>query len=195
MSFNPNIPTIADPILQSYFQLRANFQAINSAFAVNHSSLNGNQDNAGAHTILTLRPQNVDPITATDENALYNKLISAVPELFFMPNNSQAPIQLTYPSLVNDKSNNQYSFIAGPFVIYFGLLPNAPNGFMVNLLPVTALKYVNLAVTNTTSANPLKAKLSAIPINITGNQFTVSHQITSPGPTFPVQIYYFAIGL
>ena len=68
------------------------------------------------HTLLTLRPQATDPTTAADQIAIYNKLVTGIPEIFYRPNSNQTPIQMTYPSLLTDSSNAQYSFIAGPLL-------------------------------------------------------------------------------
>lgn len=195
MSYNSNIPQTTDPILQSFSQLRSNFQEIQHAFSDNHEGLTSNLEFAGMHDLLTMRPQGtamapLDPTTSAIQIALYNKLVSNIPELFFRPSNNQTPIQLTYPSIKADSSTTQYTFMAGPFVVYGGLITNPTNGQTVTLTPVTTLQFVDLIVTNSTL---LPAQIAmAIPTSIAANSFNISF---SPhgGRTFDV--YYFAIGV
>jgi len=186
-SFNPLIPTVNDATLQSYFQLRANFQAINSTFAENHSALTRNPDDVGKHTTLTMQPQSGNPTTATDQVGLYSKLVTGVPELFFAPNNSQTPIQLTYPSIKVDGSNTQYSFIAGPFVVYTGLLLAVADNQLVTLTPSTTLVYVGLTITN----RAIILNGAALPINIAANSFNIHYNSAILNP----DIFYFVIGV
>lgn len=186
MSYNPNIPVITDQILKSSRQIKANFQAINKAFATNHLSLKQSPDVSGMHAVLTLRPQNSDPATNATQIAIYNKIVSSIPELFFRPNNNQTPIQLTYPSLKADSSNTQYSFVAGPFIVYGGKVSNPSQGQTVVLTPGTSLKYVDLTV-----ANYLGLFIPmAVPTNIVGNSFDISYQ----NGLANFDVYYLAIG-
>lgn len=148
--------------------------------------------NIGLHTVMNFRPQTVDPTTTASQVALYNKLdVNSIPELFFRPSGNQTPIQLTYPSISTPiGAAQQYTFCAGPFVIYGGLIANATNGQVVTLTPTSTLIYVGL--TNATSiGNPVLVR-SAIPTNITGSSFTISWQ-TDPQATLK-NIYYLAIG-
>ena len=137
MSYNSSIPKSTDPILQSQRQLLANFQAINNAFSTNHVGLTKDPLVAGMHDVLTLRPQAGDPTTSASQIAIYNKLVGGTPEMFYAPNSSQTPIQLTYPSIKSDSSTTQYTFMAGPFVIYGGLVTNPSNGQTITVTPTT----------------------------------------------------------
>lgn len=187
MSYNANIPIITDPILQSSRQIKANFQAISNAFANNHSGLTTDQLFYGKHTVLILRPQTGDPTTSATQIALYNKLVSTVPNIFFRPNSNQTPIQMTYSSLKADSSDTQYSFVAGPFIIYGGKIASPSNGQVVNLAPGFALIHVDLTITNNNSG-----VLGVTPTAIVGNTFTISFTPPASG-TFDV--FYFAIGI
>lgn len=189
MSFNPNIPVVTDQILQSFSQMRANFQSIYNAYATNHVKLDSDQENAGMHNVLTLRPQS-DPVTAANQVAIYNKLVGGIPQLFYAPNSAQTPIQMTYSSIKADSSNTQYSFVAGPFVIYGGFISSPTSGTVVTLTPGSTLLYADITVANMkiqTIFIPL-----AIPTNLTGNSFTITYQGTFLPGSF--DIYYFAIG-
>ena len=188
MAFSPNIPTVTDPILQSFKQLRANFQGINESFADNHQALTNDLEFAGMHDLLTMRPQSGDPTTSAVQIALYNKLVTAIPELFFRPSSNQTPIQLTYPSIKTDSSTAQYTFMAGPFVVYGGLVTSPASNQTVILSPTTTLVYVGLTVTNS------KRKIgisTAIPTNIVGSSFDISFQ----GTPSLFDVYYLAIGI
>lgn len=187
MSYNPNIPLNTDPILQSQAQIKANFQTMASAFAANHVPFVTADATLGMHRLMNFNPQTGDPTTSATEIALYTKLVSSIPELFFRPSSSQTPIQMTYPSLKTDGSTTQYSFVAGPFVIYGGHLTNPANGTLVTLAPGANLLYVDLILTSITST-----AISAIPTNVNAppNSFTVSYNST--GGT--VSMYYFGIG-
>lgn len=189
MSYNVNIPVITDSILISSRQIKTNFQAINASYSANHVGLVNSTDASGKHNVLTFRPQMADPATNATQIALYNKLVSSIPELFFRPNNSQTPIQLTYPSLKTDGTDTQYSFAAGPFIIYFGKVSNPTDGQGVNLTPGTTLLYVDLTVTTDENLGPFIAM--AVPTNISGTSFNISFQNIAHGP---FDVFYMAVG-
>lgn len=192
MSYNPNIPQAASKRVISQRQIQANFTEIFNAFAKNHSPL-GNNDLQGKHNILILRPQTLDPATSATQTAIYNKLVSTVPNLFFRPNNSQTPIQMTYPSIKVDSTlTDQYTFVAGPFVVYGGLITNPSDGDVINLAltgPATTLRTVLLCSRDFSGGNILIGW--AIPTNIAATSFTIRFQVY-PGITRDV--HYLAIG-
>jgi hypothetical protein len=115
-----------------------------------------------------------------------------IPNWFYRPSSNQTPIQMSYPSIkTGSQFSDQYSFSAGPFVIYGGKVTNPSNGQTVTLTPVTTLRYVGLAVTNV--QNPTATALAvAIPTSISGNSFNISFQ-TKPG-TYTYDVFYVAIG-
>lgn len=195
MGFNPNIPQGSDPLPQSGKQIRANFQAINAAFADNHVALTQDNEFSGMHTVLTLRPQSgmsADPTTSATEIAIYNKEVSTIPELFFRANNSQTPIQLTYPSIsMGVNLPDQYSFVAGPFVIFGGFKIKPANGLLVTLSAATTILYVDLIFSSVTGTFP-NVPLMAAPTSIIGNQFNISFNPAISSLTNYI-IYYTAI--
>src|SRR5665213_1530110 len=153
MSYNASIPLITDKILVSSRQIRANFQAINSTFGANHAGLTQDASIAGMHDVLVLRPQAADPVTSATQTAIYNKLVSTIPQLFYRPNNSQTPIQMTSQYLSTGLTApdtetylpQQYSFVAGPFIIYGGFLKGPfTKGQGIALTPGTTLLYVDM---------------------------------------------------
>lgn len=184
MSFNASVPAAGDLTVVSQAQIRANFQAINQTFSNNHIPLTGDNPQ-GQHVVLKFQPQSADPDTAADQVSLYTKLVSSVPAIFFRPEGNATPIQLTYPSIsTGDSLTQQYSFIAGPFVIYGGKFTGVTNGQTKILSPTTTLIHVGLTSLTFTGS-------SVIPINITGSQFDVKFQATVSS----VDIYYFAVGI
>lgn len=194
-SYNASIPLVTDRILKSQKQLKANFQAINSVFAINHVGYNQDPLLAGMHTLLTVRPQTGDPVTSATQIALYSKKVTYgptnLPNLFYAPSSSQTPIQMTYPSIKADKTDTQYTFMAGPFIIYGGLIKwPITQGQLVVLTPGTTLLHVDLTMVN--SIIGIKPSM-AIPTNITGTSFNISFQGLVLGEKFDA--YYFAIGL
>ncbi len=174
MSYNSSIPLVTDYMVNSQTQIKSNFQTINSVFAKNHAPLNSPIQ--GMHNTLTFRVQTTDPTTATDQVSLYTKTVGSDTVLFYAPSNSQTPIQLTYPSISTGLQSTdpdvyipeQYSFLAGPFVVYLGTVTRA-NNTTVTVTPSTNLIYVGLIIKNPANT----ATTSACATNIVGNQFTV----------------------
>lgn len=196
MSFNAAIPQATDPRAQSAIQMKANFQAINSVFSVNHVQINGDPVNGyeeGQHVVLTMRPQAGDPVTSADEIAIYNKLVTGVPELFYAPNSAQTPIQLTRDSIDTTTANAKYTFIAGPFTIYGGKISNPTNGQNVILSPTTTLLYVGLVVNILKFISPTTI-YTACATNLVGSAFDISYSTTITNPN-ALDVYYFAIGI
>jgi len=194
LSFNPNIPTVTDKILQSFGQLRANFRAIANAFADNHIALNQSDDIAGRHSVLTMRVKiaPVDPTTSSTQIALYNKLVSSIPALFYRPSNNGTPIQLTYPSIKADSSDTQYSFVAGPFIVYGGFIANVGTGVSVNLTPGTNLRSVDVILANFKPVTNSTSVAVAAATNIVGNSFDILTRLQADGSQ--ADAYYFAVG-
>ena len=202
MSYNPNIPTVSDPTLQSYYQLNANFQAINRSFAENHVGLTQDSTIGGMHNLFnfqTIDSQSLPaPVTSATQAALYTKLVSSVPELFFAPSSAQTPIQLSYPSIQSGlQSTNpnvyyptQYTFVAGPFIFYGGLIKAPTNGQLVTLTPGTTLQYIELIGANYVSKNK---DINITPVSLAGTSFNISFNPGLANGTFDV--YYFGIGV
>ncbi len=194
MSYNNSIPNISDFVLQSGPQLRANYNSIFTSFSQDHYPMNN--PNAGMHKSLTLRPQNADPVTGADEVAIYNKIgTGTVPQLFYAPNNAQTPIQLTFQSVVNT-GDRQYSYVAGPFIFYFGKI-NAPlNNQVVTLSPSSTLITVILVGgSNKGSDITLQNLAYSFSGTPSGSSFTM-HIDPLDGSSIPTLfVSYTAIGL
>lgn len=197
MSYSSSIPNASDPRAQSQRQILANFQAINTTWAVNHASLVGT-DPIGQHKVLTMRRQTNDPTTTATQIALYSKLVSSIPELFFRPKNNGTPIQLTYSSVSDNElfPDDEQSFIAGPFIVYCGIIRNPagiPAGTVKTLTGGTTLRYVSLTTFGATRLTVANTPLYAVAtdLNTPANSFTVSYI----GGTLKIPVlYYLAIG-
>jgi hypothetical protein len=138
------------------------------------------------HDMVTFQPQNSDPATSASQIALYTKLISAIPQLFYRPTNSQTPIQMTFESLLTDGSFAQYSFVAGPFIVYFGKLVGVSDGQVIVLTPGTTLLYIDL-----TYSSPLGVK-PPVATDLVGNSFTLNASVAGGGV---FDVFYFALGV
>lgn len=191
MSYNPNIPVITDPILQSSRQIRQNFISIDEGFYKNHVGLTQDNSIAGMHETIIFRTQS-DPTTTVDQVGIYTKLVSGVPNLFYAPNSAQTPIQMTFSSLKVDDTDTQYSFVAGPFVIFFGRVNNPTNGQTVILSPTTTLIFVDLCVVDPVVTSKLYLSV-ADATNITGSQFKIEWNTTISLPA--INVFYTAIGI
>ncbi len=195
MSYNPNIPNIGDFTAISQKQMLANFKSINSTFLIDHVALTS-VDNVGQHKALTLIAQAADPVTSATQSAIYNKLVSGAPQLFFRPSSNQTAIQLSNSNLntlsTGATADVQSSFLAGPFTIYVGYVLSCPDNQIVVLPGSTTLLYVGLS-TYIHSKKDLSVDIAAA-INIVGNQFTIHYNSTFPSFTPAPHIYYMAIG-
>jgi hypothetical protein len=153
-------------------------------------------ENVGRHDCLTLRPQAIDPSTANGQAAIYNKLVSSVPQLFFRSNLNQTPVQLSNANLntiqTGAPSSTQSSFLAGPFTIYIGFVSGATNGQVITLTPSSTLIYVGLT-TMLAGTNKPDIATTATSSLMAANQFTI---VYNTGPiTIPPTIYYTAVGV
>lgn len=172
------------------------------AFSDNHVGLTEDSEFSGMHRMLTLRPQAGDPATTADEVAIYNKLVSTIPEMFFRPSNNQTPIQMTYPSISTGLAStnpdvakmDQYTFSGGPFIIYFGFMQNPVVNSTKTLTPGASLLYVSLSLRQFVDLVPgFSYNIQPIDLNLTPNSFKIYYDFPVPSGGFDV--WYFAIGL
>lgn len=201
MSFNPAIPEVGNFTLNSYRQIRTNFNVINRAFADNHIGLTSDQQFAGLHSVVTFNPQAAmtAPVTSSVQVGLYNQLVGNSPNLFFAPSSSQTPIQLTYETLKSDRSDTQYTFMAGPFIVYAGAFrdQNASSSpIAVSLSPGSKLIYVNVQMANITAIVGTVIKTASV-TDLSGTTFNIRVPAYMPFAGIPdkYDVYYFAVGL
>ena len=172
----------------------SNFQTINKVWSDNHYPLTGDQNQTfqGMHNVVTMRPQTGDPTTTAGQTAFYNKLVSSIPQLFFRPESNATPIQLTYQS-INTTGTQQYSFVAGPFIIYGGFKTGGvTSGTTIALTPGSSLIYVGLT---TSSVQFIGTIGSAVATNVNASPGANSFTIEFQSGVIVGTVYYFAIGL
>ena len=194
MSYSTGIPNGSDPLLQSQQQLRANYQAIARVWANNHYPLTGDNDFQGMHTVLRMRAVSA-PVTDATHIAIFNQLVGvgSIPTLTYAPNSAQTPIELTYSEISTGFGEaEQYSFVAGPFVVYGGKITGATNNQVITLTPTTTLLYVGLVLANVPAVSlETNSDVAATNVNVGGTNFTINFQ---PLLTTPLDCYYLAIG-
>jgi len=201
MSYNSSIPVGTDAMVQSQKQIYTNFNVMNTVWTQNHVNLTA-LDNQGMHNSLTFRIQTGDPSTSATQVALYTKAVGGLPNLFFRPNSSQTPIQLTYPAIQTGLQTitppvyypQQYTFLAGPFVVYMGVLTGVTAGSPYTLSPTSTLLYAQ--ATSVPFYDPAFPTLQRnIPIfpSVSGSIMTLNFSNPPTGPA-TLTIYYFAIG-
>jgi len=87
----------------------------------------------------------------------------------------------------------QYSFMAGPFVIYMGKIVNPVNGQTVTLTPTTTLRYVGLSATNYKATSSTIFFPVPLPTGVAGSSFNISFNVAKPS-SVSLDVYYLAIG-
>ena len=190
-------------MVQSQKQIYINYNVMNTTWAQNHVNLSA-LENQGMHNSLTYRVQSGDPGTSATQVALYTKAVGGLPQLFFQPNSSQTPIQLTYPSILTGLQTitppvyfaQQYSFLAGPFIVYMGTLTGVTAGAGYTLSPSSTLLYAQATSLPyddiTTPSKPIQRNIPVFP-TVAGSGFTLNFTNPPTGPA-TLTVYYFAIG-
>jgi len=96
MTFNPNIPQASDLISQSQAQILTNFGQVNTIFDIDHVTFNNaTAANRGKHDKSTYVEQASDPVTSTNEVAVYSKDTGTQPDLFYRPESAGTAVRLT----------------------------------------------------------------------------------------------------
>lgn len=194
MTYNPSIPRSTDRPSTSQGQILTNFGQINTIFGSDtgagqvgdHIAFDsGDVANRGKHAHTRLIEQTGDPVTASNEMALYTKAVSAVTQLFVRDEAAGIDRQMT--------GLDQSSAIAGSRTILL------PTGLRMNFGSVTMSTGAGSPITFHTAfttslffvvANQQGGNSEAISIlNPTLTGFTGrSSSSTLPG-------YYFAMGI
>lgn len=193
MSYNISIPVATDILAISQRQIVANFTAMNDVFQRNHVAFTASED-LGKHTVLNLQPV-ADPTTNADQIALYNKLVTSVPQLFFRGKSDATPIQLTNSNLntlqTGSPGGTQSTFLAGPFTVYMGFVVASISGHVITLTGSTNVVYAGIStyLVEQDAGDSTTAAIS----NITGNQFTFTFSTIKIKK--PPTIYYMAVGI
>jgi len=94
--YKPNIPTGTIELDEDYINLQNNFQQLDTTYKVNHVALTDNSTSNGAHTYVEMRNQGgLPPALKAQEGTIYTKIVNAVSEMFYTPDNSTNEYQLT----------------------------------------------------------------------------------------------------
>lgn len=188
MTYSPTKPDIGPSPKLDAPQIRTNFTQFNTAFALNHTSLNDRFQGDHEDVILT---NQADPTLSGDETILYSKSATATtggpqPQLFAMiPNflpipgdttklNAPIGMQLTYNS-VNIAGPQYQSFLPGGYILYFG---SGTGNSTITLSPAPTAILVAIATATTALSGGLPNQASTT--NITATQFDVK----TTGTTF-----------
>ncbi len=201
MTYDPNIPENLPPGTVIVDQIRANFSQYATVFDNNHEPLNNS--NQGKHTNVLLQQQFTAPVVDGSFDAFYSapvqsnsslsqelfvKIPQFLPEQF--PNN---PMQLTF-NTVNTAGTQYQSFLAGGYIIYWGMIASATPTIAttITLVPVPT-KIVCVIPNPTKVASTSSFPLSPIRVSsnvLSNSQFTINATF----PTGTGDIYWLCIG-
>jgi hypothetical protein len=177
MPYSNAIPQPTDTPSTSQPQLLANFQAIQTAFEINHVAFNTGDE--GKHKWVSLPQQTAAPATAASEIALYgiNSAETSVTELAFRRPSSGTEVLCTE----RDGTTTGWSMLPSGLLIKWSF--DTANGVTVidsNSFgkAFTALYHVqinNLATTVATNTYPMGGAISGTNFTVTGVQRTVAN--------------------
>ena len=158
MTYSPIIPNgVQSPkdqvvaVQTNFAQFAAIFASTSGGVNYNHTALN--DTNQGDHESVILTNQTADPGVTTALDVLYSKNASSKagiqPQLFvqipkFLPNQNNSdnvpntPMQLTYNS-VNTSGPIYQSFLAGGYLLYFGMVSSIGSPIILSPAPTKLL--------------------------------------------------------
>jgi len=132
MAYQSSIPLAGDLISVSQTDILNNFQAIGSAFPVNHVDFN--QPNVGKHKFVEFPNQSGDPAGALSQMTLFSKVTAGLSQLFYKRDASASSIQLTGVDPVG--AQNGYAYLAGGIIVQWGFTNGPTDDVQVNF-PIT----------------------------------------------------------
>lgn len=117
MAYTANTPNFGDAFNATQPIIRANFQEIASAIAVNHGDFNS--ANQGKHKFVELVNQASAPGTSAAEGALYCKDVgSGESQLFYRRESNGAESQITYGNFfLKGKAAANFSYVSGTLTV------------------------------------------------------------------------------
>jgi len=142
MTYLPNIPAATDKPSTSQGQIQGNFQAINTAFSLNHVSL-GSGAAAGKHKFVEMPNQSSTPATLSGEGTLYT-LSSSGSQLNYVADNQPTDlyqmtrtIHASYSTFANQTGTNSsgWTFLPGGLLMQWGTFTGASGSTVT--FPVT----------------------------------------------------------
>ena len=190
MTFNPAIPATGQSLGETRGPILQNFSDINTAFAVNHTSMEDSND--GKHLFLQMPEQTTPfPTTAVDEGALYTKVSTAdtpIATLFWRQENSGTEIQMTGVDPVSAVSG--HTFLPGGLMMQWATetaTGGAPGSTLITFpVPFGAAPY-SIVVT-------LTAFISANVVSLYPNTFQTDDFLINDTDSAGHSFNYIAIG-
>jgi len=200
--YNPAVPTGTLELDEDYINLQHNFQQLDTTYKVNHIALTDNTTNNGAHTFVELRNQaGLPPGLKTLEGTIYTKIVMAVSELFYTPDNSTNEYQLTrtisaqiakFGTFTNYQPNmtGGWTFLPGGLLFQYGsFTPTTAHDTIIFPVPFTTAVY-NIQLTQVNSTNST-IRLAVSTGTITLLQFVTEATLSANFTSF----YWTAIGV
>lgn len=132
MAYQSSIPLAGDLISVSQTDILNNFQAIGSAFPVNHVDFN--QSGVGKHKFVEFPNQSTDPAGALAEMTLFSKVTAGLSQIFYKRDASVTSIQLTGIDPV--ASTNGYVWLPGGIIVQWGFSASPTDDAQINF-PLT----------------------------------------------------------
>ena len=185
MTYDKDIPNATDLISNSQGQIKQNFQALGTAWPVNHVDFN--DVGAGKHNYVEFPNQGADPAGAASEFTLFSKVSGAgASEIFYKRDNEATVYQLTgaNPSV----GVSGYTFLPGALLMQWSFLTgaNKNDGAAIVFPKAFSIAPYSLQLTasrNGTSTNVLNAT------SVTNLGFTLRTSTNSNDG-----VWYLAIG-
>ena len=119
MAYTRDIPAAGDILSTSQGQILANFNTIDTNFAINHFAYIDVTSNAGKHKYCTLVEQ-AAPTTVANEVSLYSKATGSISTLYLRHESAGTEVQLSLPAANVVASAAGSSYLPGGVIIKWG---------------------------------------------------------------------------
>lgn len=127
MTFQSNIPLASDLLSVSQNDIKNNFEAIGTAFPINHVDFN--DSGAGKHKYVEMPNQGSDPAGAASEMTLFSKLAGGASQVHYIRDAGSA-VQFTGRDPSAGTSGE--TFLPGGLLLKWGQIAAAGNGVVQN---------------------------------------------------------------
>lgn len=132
MSYNPNIPNVANSPAVDQSSMQTNFNLLNQYFGTDHVTYTA-ANNQGQHLQVTLNTTISTPSPSGSTSVVYSKAVSGVPQLFFCNSAGEqqiTPIGSSVPALAYGKIFYNSGWVYGSTQFGFTGTPTVQtNGF------------------------------------------------------------------
>ena len=188
MTFNPNIPQSTDIPAQSQAQFLTNFSQLNTVFDLDHVTFNNaTAANRGKHDKSTYIEQGSDPVTGSNEVALYSKDTGGNTRLYMRQESAGTVIQLSGASPTAAASGS--TFLPGALILKWGGKANPLNN---DILTFAGGAFPNNVFSITIT--PVKGDATERSFYILNGSVSLSQFRIATDSTNFNQMYYVAIG-